>query len=473
VTERDIRHLENDIILYCRSKNRPLVDVILPPQITSSGVIQLWFLEGRVGKISVENKGHKWFSDQFIKSQVRLRPTDTVDLKQLTDDLDWLNRNPFRQVNSVFTAGSALGQSDLLLQVQDRIPLRVYGGYENSGTKFTGTDRLLAGFNWGNAFGLDQQLNYQYTTDVDFHDISAHSASYSIPLPWRHVLSFFGAYADTTANVPGDPFPEKGQSYQASMRYSIPIHVSKHYLEEITFGFDFKRLNNNLEFGGTTALGGTDVDVDQFEAGYSGVLIDPLGQTSFGLEGYYSPGGLTSGNDDTVYNELRPDSRDRYVYGRLNAERVTGLPANFSWIVHGFGQWADERLTTSEQMGVGGYGTVRGYNERFANGDNGWVVNNELRTPPLHPGAIVPSLRGQDALQFLVFFDYGTAEIKDFMATDLASEKQKFTTLSSWGAGLRYSIRNNLSVRFDYGFELIDREADRSNGPNVGVLLSF
>src|SRR6266496_499323 len=125
VSKNDIRSLENDIILYCRAHNRPLVDVFEPDQDVTSGVIQLYFLEGKVGKVSVDNPGHHWFSDEFVARQIRLRPMGTVDMQQLTEDLDWVNRNPFRQVNTVFKAGESLGQADVVLKVEDRFPLRV------------------------------------------------------------------------------------------------------------------------------------------------------------------------------------------------------------------------------------------------------------------------------------------------------------------------------------------------------------
>lgn len=473
ISINDIRSLQNDIILYCRAKNHPLVDVILPPQVLTSGVIQLWFLEGKISKITVENKGRKWFTDMFIMNQVRLRPGQTVDMQKLTQDLDWVNRNPFRQVNTVFRAGNELGQTEMALQVEDRIPLRAYVGYENSGTEFTGQDRLLAGFNWGNAFGLDHQFNYQYTTDVDFKSISAHSASYIIPLPWRHNLAIMGAYADATAEFPGVSAVSKGTSYQTSMRYSIPRRIGKNYIQEITAGFDFKSTDNDLEFGGQTALSKTRVHVAQFQLGYSGLLLDRAGQTSFGLEGYYSPGDLSSDNKDSNFEQLRPQSRAQYFYGRLTGERLTRLPAGFSWVLHGFGQYASERLTPSEELGIGGFGTVRGYGERLVNGDHGWVVNNELRTPTFPVLKRIGIIPWDDRLQFLAFFDYGSVIIRDFNTADAGAGRTKETDLGSVGAGLRYTVLQNLSIRFDYGFQIINREPSKDSGGHVGVLLSF
>ena len=53
---------------------------------------------------------------------------------ELETDLDWANRNPFRQVEAVFGPGKDLGLTDVNIQVMDRKPWQVYAGYANSGT---------------------------------------------------------------------------------------------------------------------------------------------------------------------------------------------------------------------------------------------------------------------------------------------------------------------------------------------------
>ena len=59
---------------------------------------------------------------------------------------NWLNNNPFRQVDVVFKPGEKLGATDVELDVNDRLPFRPYVGYEDSGTRFTGPDRFITGF---------------------------------------------------------------------------------------------------------------------------------------------------------------------------------------------------------------------------------------------------------------------------------------------------------------------------------------
>jgi hemolysin activation/secretion protein len=473
LTENTIRDIEDSIILYSRKHGKIMVDVILPGQDISNGILQLWFLEGQVGKITVENPGRKWFSDKLILGNLRLKPGDSIDSSKLNDDLGWLNNNPFRQVNVAFKPGDKLGYTDVELRVDDRFPLRPYFGYEDSGTRFTGEERLLAGFNWGNVFGLDQQLNYQYSTDVNFDLVQANSASYVIPLPWRHTFTLYGSYVDGKAEftTAGMNTVANVHSWQVSARYGIPLATIVNYQHQLSFGFDFKRGNNDLESGGSTVLPYVNTDVAQFVAAYNGLLPDPWGRTTFGTEFYYSPGGISGDNSDTTFNQLRTDSKAAYFYARATVERITGLPWDFSWDVRAMGQVASARLHPDEELAIGGYNSVRGYDERVVQGDDGVVVNNELRTPALFPSKAVGVPQVDDGLQFLGFFDYAFERQETSL---LADGNNPNVTLYSVGGGLRYTIRKNLSVRFDYGFPLTQQSLNehQSRG-HVGVLLSF
>ncbi len=471
VKYKTVKRLERQIILFSRERNRPLVDVVLPEQDPKDGVLQLVFIEGKVGKIAVDNPGKDFFKDTLILRQVRLKPGETVNSRHLLDDLDWLNRNPFRDTRVTFKQGGEIGLTDVDVQVTDRFPVRGYLGYENTGTEFTGKDRLLAGVNWGNVFGWDHQLNYQYTTDADFDLVQAHSASYVMPLPWRHTVVLLGSYVDGTAEFSesGQDIRANGRSYQASIRYSIPLPSFNRMRHDVSVGFDFKRSNNSFEFG--VPIGAdSDADVDQFELGYSAVVPDAWGQSSLGLDGYYSPGDLTEHNNDADFEALsgRPGTKAEYMYGRLTAERLTRLPLNFSWAVRFLGQLSDGNLLPSEQLGLGGYSTVRGYEERIANGDYGFVINNELRTPPWRLGSLFPD--GTDYLQGLGFFDYGTVSISDPGPADDSPD----VTLYSVGAGLRWTAGKHISFRFDYGWQLSDEDgSSRDSRAHIGALVSF
>jgi hemolysin activation/secretion protein len=482
LTANRIRDIEDDIILYARDHGKILVDVILLEQVIENGAIQLWVLEGKVGKVTIKNEGKKWFSDEVIANQLRLRPAQSVDSHELQQDLNWVNNNPFRQVDVSFKPGTNLGLTDVELQVEDRFPLRPYFGYENSGTRFTGPDRLLFGFNWGNAFWQDHQLNYQYATDVEFDLVKAHSASYIAPLPWHHTVIVYGAYVEGKADFSSIGFgtTADGISWQTSIRYSVPLPDIQRFRHEVSGGFDFKRSNNDLGAGGSNVLQHSDTDIDQFVLGYTGIMPDPFGRTSFGAEFFYSPGDLTEFNNNQDFNQLRVGSKADYFYFRLNAERITRLPYNFSWVLRGLAQASNHRLNPSEELAIGGWNTVRGYDERVVSGDNGWTISNEIRTPAWSPsgrignvsmGNVLGVENGYDAFQLLAFVDYGAVRVIDPVPAD-GTDPDK--DLWGIGVGIRYTVSKNLAFRFDYGWALTDKSINENpSRSNIGVLLSF
>jgi hemolysin activation/secretion protein len=276
-------------IAQYRLNHHPLVDVVTPQQDVSGGIVQLAVIEFRVGAVKPE--GNQWFSDSLLRRELDLPPGSRIDDRVVDRRIAELNDNAFRRVELLYQRGAQPGDTDVLLQTEDRLPLRVYGGFQNNGTRQLGLNRLFTGFNWGNAFWQDHQFNYQYTTSDDaiFGNPSlpgrpddprfvAHSASYIVPLPWHDRLTLYGFYARSVPRLPST-FTQTGVSDQASFRYSIPLVVSAAQSHEVRFGYDFKQSNNNLEFGGAQVSQGS-ADIHQLAFEYTGRIADPWGSTS-------------------------------------------------------------------------------------------------------------------------------------------------------------------------------------------------
>jgi hemolysin activation/secretion protein len=467
VTMHGLAQLTRAIIAFYRANDRPVVNVYIPQQSITAGYVQIVVLESRVE--SVQATGQRWFSRDLLLDQVTARPGDPISAREMRDDLSLINRNPFLQSDFLLAPGTAPGTTDLLLRTQDRFPLRVYAGYENDGNDFTGQDRLLTGFNYGNLFGVGQQFSYQFTTAPDYNQFYAHSATYVIPLPWRHLLTFFGSYSSTQSDL-GTGISSGGVNWQASARYEIPLPSTAHFTESVLGGFDFKRSNNDLAFNVVT-FSNDNTDVDQFVIAYQANTTDELGTTSLSATGYYSPGGLTGKNDDADFVTQRADARANYLYGVLSADRVTRLPFDFTWTLRGELQGSTANLLPSEELGLGGYDTVRGYEQREANGDNGFLVSTEIATPPVSFAQLFHVDAVKDQLQFYGFADYGGTSLHQVTPSDVNPN----INLLGVGPGLRYNITPYLSVRFDYGFQLIS--TGFGNGEHsradVGVLVSY
>jgi len=467
ISLRALNLLTRDVVLYFRKHNRPIVDVLVPEQKIQSGTVQILVIESRLGAVRAE--GNKWFTAQQITGAVRAQPGDVIDGGALIEDLTWLNQNPFRQVDLVFTRGAEPSTTDVILRTNDRRPWRVYTGYEDSGNDLTGNDRVLAGFNLGDLFGREQLLNYQLTASPDFKKLVAQSGSYVIPLPkWRHTVTFFGSYATSEPDLPGGLFSLDGVTWQASARYRVPLPGGSTWGEAVSGGVDFKRSNNNLAFGGAQIFAQS-TDIVQAVVVYDLNQSAGNGATDVELTLALSPGGLSAGNHTSDFLAARSFARADYAYAQLTLDHTVRLPADFSWIARGTAQVASTNLLGSEQLGFGGYESLRGYDERIVNGDNGVIVVDELRTPAFHLDEVRRRAGMADGLVGLVFVDCGVAGVHEPLPGESRS-----TTLASTGVGLRYGIGPDFSLRADYGWQLKRLAAETTHSRiHVGVTVAY
>jgi hemolysin activation/secretion protein len=471
VSINSLDQLSSAVVKYYRDHDRPIVNVFAPRQNITSGYVQIVVVEGRVGETKAT--GARWFSNDDLHDDLRLHAGDPISGALLREDLDWANRNPFHQSDLVFAPGDGPGLTDVTLKTEDHFPLRLFAGFNDAGNQYTGDWRYFTGFNYGNLFGLDQQISYQYSTAEDANLFTAHSGSWVIPLPWRHLLTIYGSYGQSSANVPGTSglFHSEGTSWQTSLRYEVPLRAPVNMTHSLLAGFDFKESNNNLAFGGMPVFSNTPADTAQFVLGYQASYTDPYGTTSGSIMGYFSPGGITSADSSEAYAMQRYDAKSYYVYGQLNVQRVTKLPWNFTWTERGELQESDQNLLPSEQIGLGGFDTVRGYDEREADGDSGFLISSEIATPAFSLGNLVGLAQASDQLQLLAFVDYGGTSLHHQGPDDTNPN----TNLLGVGPGLRYAISPYMSFRFDYGFQLIKTGFDSrydSRG-EIGLVLSL
>ena len=454
VTLGGLDEITKEVINYFREQGFPVVNVVVPQQNVKDGVIQILAIEARVGRVKVE--GARWFRPDNIRAEVGLREGDKIDANQLQDDVGWLNTNPFRTSDLVFEPGEKEGTTDLVIQTKDRLPLRVYTTFDDYGIDLTGKNRQSLGFNVGNLFSLDHQAGFQYTTawkDI-FNSMNAYSGSYSIPFPWRNSMTVYGSYTKSDATLT-DGQNLQGDSWQISERYNVPLPSLGPLSHSFFAGTDFKQSKNALIIFGTNIGAGANsglapFSIFQLTAGYDATVQDDWGLTSGEAAVYYSPGGVGGWNNQNQFSQVVQNANDNYVYGKFNLNRTFILPYKFTISGNFNAQLASTPMMPTEQYGIGGYNTVRGYDERSANGDQGYIVNVELRTPP---GSIFKMFGDQsvdDSLQFIGFFDYGfTQDIQSPAGT-----LEQTVYLMSFGPGIRYNIDRFVTVRFDWGFQL-------------------
>ena len=433
------------VTAWYRAHGRPFVDVAVPPQNISSGVVQIVVEEYRVGAVAV--RGNRWFSSGLIRSESGIVPGQTLTLEGLQGDLDWLNRNPFRVVDLTLGPGAAEGTTNATLVTHDRLPLHVYGTYDNEGVKSLGLSEWGAGFTWGNVAGLDQILSYQLTRAFSGRYV-AHALSWSAPLPWRDQLVIFGSYELQVPEI-ASGFNDTGRAGQASLRYVHPLPRLSWLRQELSFGYDFKTTNTNLDFGGFTVFSGA-AEIDQFPLGYDAVETDPFGQTLLHNDLVLSPGGITGQNTNDAFGLLVPGATARYVYDRVALTRLTRLPAGFTWIARMEAQVSNRNLLDSEELAGGGPGSVRGYYTDTALGSEGELLSLEIRTPGFSPSGLLGlPLPVKSEAQLGAFWDYA-----NLSQVQPIPDQQNTVDLASVGGDLSYALGRFISVNTSIGWQL-------------------
>ena len=450
LTFAGLARIRRAVIERFRAAGEPLVDVYVPEQDVNDGVVRIAVTEFHLGKVAA--RGNRYFSEAQLVREMPLKRGGSIRESDVSTGLALLNANPYRSVDVVYAPGTGANATDVILQTQDRLPLRVSAGYDNSGVAQLGRDRFFAGIDYGNLFGLDQQIAYRYTASNDLFGgnppiegrpdrprYQAHSFSYSAPLPWFDRVEFFGVYAQSTPRLDND-FNQTGVSSQFSFRYDRHLPFVDGWRQQVQFGYDFKRSNNDLEFGGTQVFTANS-HVHQFLVAYDANKSDALGQTHGNVALFASPGHLDGNNTDTAFQDMRNGATARYTYVQLLAERTVSIGAGFSFSARGQFQWTPNTLLPSEEMGLGGDDTLRGYTPYSVQGDRGWNVQTELRTPAF-------AFFGDDgpAFQPYVFLDAGHVWNK----FDQPGEVQA-GMLSSVGVGVRFQWSRFVNARLTYG----------------------
>lgn len=497
----------------------PLIHVFIPGQAVSAKVkvaVRVGRItKATVSADEAKNKSAwaSWYDEPYdladLEEEVNkkisvvgdLQPTQLGPILAEANSSPWARLNRIQQHPFLKVAGKlkprkagtdpnskqyVLGETEVELVAQQERPLKFFLGYDNSLTELLGEDRFYLGGVWYDAFGLglDHQLAIQAFSATDSSALLGVAGSYQIP--WKGVgqhTEFFAAYVESEAEVstagigtdiggsslilgvrhffelpplaaggeiiPGNPGFDPGSEGVPLFSTGKKTRQKFGVFHEVGIGFDFKQTDNTLEFGGTTVSDDT-ANLSQVVLAYNARQTDPNGETNLTFENFFGVGG-----DDDEFERLRTGAETGYYYARAKLEREQDLPAGMLLKARLVGQFASENLLQSEQLGFGGYNSVRGYAERAYRADSGLFFSAEIYSPPMHPLAHFWGKKGlQDELRFLAFFDYGTGEASDeLIATDVSQ------TLMSAGFGFRYSVGNDFQLRFDWGFPLEDLDS--------------
>ena len=443
------------------------VQVFVPEQELTTGVVRLDVIEGVLGKVVVT--GNKYFDVANIRAALpALKEGKAPNLREMSENIQLSNESPAKQVEVTLGVSEEEGKVDAKVSVADENPQRVFMTADNTGTKATGNSRVGVAYQNANLFKLDHTLTLAYTGSADAPEgvkVDIFSLGYRVPLyGLGDSLDFI--YGKSSVNTPtstpalGGLLGIVGKGDVAMLRLNHYFARRGEYSSKLIIGADYKYIDARCSTGAPPTVNPVSIDpptppiascvpytTRPVSFTYTGQQQSP-GQMldySIGVAHNFALGTSYTNIDGTVDRYSYLTSGNRHTKDDFNVLRLAGsylkaLPSDWQVRLAFSGQAANDPLVAVEQIGLAGSTAVRGFYERAVAADSGYFVNAEIYTPELgtHTG-----LSGN--LRALAFYDLGRGYNKNTTDTGVAGS----VSIASIGAGVRYSAGKNVSLRFD------------------------
>jgi hemolysin activation/secretion protein len=445
------------------------IRVLLPAQELDQGIVRLQVFESRVGRITVSGNS-KFSEDNILRSVPSLRAGDYLHQDEVTASLALANESFAKQTRLVVSRGQRENEADVQLAVSDQSPWRAVVALDNTGNEATGRHRLAVSFQHANLFDRDHSFSAQYTTSPTKPDkVAVIGLGYRIPFYERgDALEFSWGRSNVnsgTVNTAAGDYAISGRGEFASARYWYGLPRWAGQAQQLFISWDLHKYESQvIPTGGTTSLI-PDLSSAPLGLGYSLNGSSDTQTWRASLDFLFNiPGGST--NNTSAYNlpGARPGSDAHFSLWRYQASTQKALGDDWGLALEFQGQYTNDMLISGEQFGIGGRGTVRGFNEREVSGDRGFRASAELSAPAL----ALPFERSQ--ARFVGFYDVGATQ----RLHALPGEQEK-EGVSSAGIGLRIADSRNYQLRADLA-RVIDGGGNKRSGDlttHVQLVLLF
>jgi hemolysin activation/secretion protein len=419
------------------------VQVTLPDQEVSAGIIRLTVREMKIGRVEVVGAEFRDV-DNIRRSLPQIREGTVPDTRALAESLRLANDNPAKQTTALLKPDPAAGEVNALLRVEDEKPWKAFVTFDNTGNDETGNNRLGVGFQHANLFNRDHVATIQFITSPEqWSDVRIFGAGYRIPVyEFPGAFDFYAGYSDVDSGTVAGLFKVSGKGTIAGGRYTHYLAKTSAFENKVAAGIDYRAYRNDVDFSGAPL--GNDVTVHPLNLTWSGLYrVEGTQAGAYASWLVNIPGG--SNGDDAAFAAARAGADANYRLLRAGASMSRQLPGDWQFRLAADGQYSGDALVPGEQFGLGGMDSVRGFNERVISNDRGWRASVELYTPDLGSLTRLDNAR----LRLLAFVDGGHLNRNDPLPGEVASEG-----IASTGVGVRFGIGKSVSFRLDYGYVL-------------------
>ena len=452
----DIQRALESLEQVYRARGYGVVQVLLPEQDITRGVIRLHVKEPRIGKVIIE--GNRYFGAANIRASLpALQPGVTPNSLQVARNLQLLSEHPAKQTTVLLKPGATENEVDAAVKVSDEPPLKFVATFDNTGTNEVGRFRASIGMRQSNLFNRDHILNLQYVTSPgNPHNASIYGAGYRMPFyAQSSLLDLVAGYSDVSAGTLPGLFDVSGSGTLLGARYNLYLPKSGEYEQKLGLGLDYRAYRSRVLQPGAAVIPG--VTVHPVSVAYSGLWR--MTNAEFGFHASYTqnlfPGGTAGADGD--FKASRADATANYRVWRAGVNYTRAIAKEWQLRAVLTGQYSEDALVPGEQFGFGGPDSVRGFNIREIANDKGYAASFEIHTPEL--GAR-PGWRNMKT-RLLAFYDTGTTGRNSLRPGELSGQSG-----GSAGVGARVTAGKRFSLRLDLA-QVVDPAGNRARGDRM------
>lgn len=479
-TKRNYGHIQKALEALegaYRSSGYGTVQVYVPEQELTQGVVRLQVTEGVVGKVTIS--GNKHFGDANVRTTLPgLQEGKAPNMRQLSENIQLANENPSKQIEVTLGVSEEEGKVDAKVNVTDEDPRRFIVSVDNTGSSATGKLRTGIAYQNANAFDADHVMTLAYTDSPDKPaGVKVEVYSFAYRLPFYGIGDSLDViYGKSSVNTPSSQatgFSLNGKGDVFGLRWNHYFARRGEYTSKLIGGFDYKHINTRC----TNPATGAPFAIDPPTPGSSACTpytVRPLSLTYTGqrqsagrmidyslgiyqnmpLGTRYDYATISGAGGRDYYSVMNNDGAggvnkratpDNFNYVKASFSYLRALPENWALRAAVAGQYTAAPLPGAEQFGIAGASAVRGFNERAVAMDTGYFVNLELYTPELASHMGVPG-----SLKAIGFYDFGRS--MNYLGSrnaDLGVGPFEKAGIASVGAGLRYTVAKDFNLRAD------------------------
>lgn len=389
-----------------------LVSIHLPNQDVSDGKVTVQIKEARFTGLEVVDpqgalRNTTLPQDMVLEAQPVGAP---VNLEAVKEAQSRLNELPGVSAQLNLRKGSSERETQGVVQVQPEKPLSVTASVDNSGSRSTGRERVVAGLTVNNPSFRGDQFVAQFLASEGLKYVNF---AYSLPVTsraWRLGVRVsamnYSLVADEFAGMDA-----KGPTQSGGVFLQVPwikTPQARARLDASLTTNRYKHEFNSLTYSRYTS--------DLLSLGWVASVMNLLpGSNQTGVDVSLSRGRIDLSNsvsDHVTSDANGPRTAGYFTKAKLGFSHRQFLTRQTSLSFALRGQLASKNMDGSERFSLGGSGGVRAYPTGEASGSSGGIGTVELQHQ-------LPLLRGR--LSMASFYDYGEITIykdKDFTRSE-------------------------------------------------------